>query len=258
MRKLDGKVAIITGGGGGLGSEASRRLAAEGARVVVADVDMAAATRVASELGDRGFAYHFDYRDEKSIKGLIDATIARWGRHDLLDNNGTATTAGDGPIETADAAVWDLVYQVTMRGYVLASKYAIPHLRAAGGGLIINMGSDSARSGDLQLSAYGAMKAAVLTLTQYIATQYGKEGIRCVSITPGLILTQTARSYIGEEGIAMMESHHLTPRLGIPADLAALVAFLASDESVFLTGINIPLDGGFLSHLPTTANLRRP
>lgn len=256
-RRLDGRVAIITGGAGGLGSAACKRLASEGARVVVADIDLEGAQRVAREIGENAWACQFDYRSEDSIRAMIDGTIARWGRLDVLDNNGTAPSAGDGSIEDAEAAVWDRMYEITMRGYMLATKYAIPHMRAGGGGIIINMGSDAARGGDLELSAYGAMKAAVLALTKYTATQYGKDRIRSVSITPGVILTEAAKTFLGEDGVRAMLDHHLTDRLGASEDLASLVAFLSSEESEFITGINIPLDGGYLSHLPTTADRRR-
>lgn len=255
--RLQGKVAIVTGGGGGLGSAACHRLVEEGAQVVVADVDFGAATAVAEKLGDRAIAVEFDYRDERSIDSLIGTTIETWGRLDVLHNNGNAPFKEDGPLETADSTVWDTIYQVTLRGYALATKHAIPHLRAAHGGVIINMGSGAALSGGLALSAYGAMKAGVLALTKYTATQCGKDGIRAVSITPGAILTDTARSYIGEDRLESMLDHYLTPRLGEPAELGALVAFLASDEAQFLTGINIPLDGGYLSHQPAIVDQRR-
>lgn len=253
MRGIEGKVAIITGGGGGLGGAAARRLVEEGARVVVADVVEDAAKRVADPLGENALPFVFDYRDLDSVQKLIDAAVDRWGRLDILHNNAVAMGGFDGTIEDADTAVWDLAYEVSIRGYMVASKLAIPHMRAGGGGVIINMGSDAALAGDTELSAYGATKAAVLALTRYIATQNGKQGIRSVSITPGVVLTDAARNHLGPEQIKQMEGHHVTPRLGEPADLAGLVAFLSSADAEFITGINIPLDGGYLSHMPTFA-----
>jgi NAD(P)-dependent dehydrogenase (short-subunit alcohol dehydrogenase family) len=175
-----------------------------------------------------------------------------------MHNNHTFGGAGgrDGAVEDADAALWDAAYESDVRGYMFGCKYAIPHLRAAGGGLIVNMGSDSARAGDLTLTAYGVTKAAVLALTQYVATQYGKDGIRCVSLTPGAMLTPSMEGAMGPEGVKLMERHHLTPTLGRPINIGALVAHLAGDEADFITGINIPVDGGLLAHNPTTADFR--
>jgi NAD(P)-dependent dehydrogenase (short-subunit alcohol dehydrogenase family) len=230
---------------------------AEGARVVAADINGHGAEQLAGELGDAATPYTFDLRDEAQVRDLIDSTVERFGRLDLLHNNAVTAGRSDGMVEDADAKTWDLAYEVNLRGYMLGCKYAIPHMKRAGGGVIVNMASDSALAGDMMLSAYGCTKAAVITLTQYVATQYGKDGIRCVSVTPGAMLTDSMRNHMGAEGVAMLENHHLTPRLGKPSDLAALMVYLASDESEFLTGINIPLDGGYYSHLPTTADLRR-
>jgi NAD(P)-dependent dehydrogenase (short-subunit alcohol dehydrogenase family) len=251
-------VAIVTGGAGGLGSATCRRLVEDGVRVVVADINGEGAAALVKELGDSASAFEFDYRDESAVKDLVDTTVNRFGRLDLLHNNAVGGhMEADGMVEDADAAVWDSAYEINIRGYLFGCKYAIPHMRSAGRGVIINMGSDAALAGDLWLTAYGATKAAVLTLTQYVATQYGKDGIRCVSITPGAMLTDSMRNHMGEEGVRMIERHHLTPRLGKPSELASLVAYLASEEADFLTGINIPLDGGYYSHLPTTADLRQ-
>lgn len=254
--RLDGKVAIVTGGAGGLGSATCRRLVAEGARVVIGDYNGPAAKALADELGDTALGFEFDYREETSVKQLIDTTIDQFGRIDLLHNNAVGEVAGDGAIADADAAVWDAVYAVNLRGYMLGCKHAIPHMKSQGQGIIVNMASGAALKGDLFLSAYGAIKAAVITLTQYVATQYGKDGIRSVSISPGAMLTDSMRNAMGEEGVRLMERHHLTPRLGNPSDLAALMAYLAGDEANFLTGINIPFDGGLLAHNPTVADNR--
>ncbi|MFC8663051.1 SDR family NAD(P)-dependent oxidoreductase [Streptomyces sp. NPDC057199] len=256
--RLSGKVAVVTGGAGGLGSATCRRLVAEGARVVVADINGPAAKMLAEELGESATGYEFDYRDEGSVRSLIDHTVEQYGRIDLLHNNavGGAAAGADGQIAEADPATWDAVYEISVRGYMLASKHAIPHMKEQQSGVIVNMASGSALKGDLMLSAYGTLKAAVITLSQYIATQYGKDGIRSISICPGAMLTDSMRNAMGPEGVKMMERHHLTPRLGAPSDLAALVAYLTSDESEFVTGINIPIDGGLLAHNPTVADQR--
>jgi NAD(P)-dependent dehydrogenase (short-subunit alcohol dehydrogenase family) len=257
MVQLRDKIAIVTGAAGGLGSETCRRLVAEGAHVVVADINGPGAGRLADELGDAAVAHEFDYRDEAQVRELIDSTVDRFGHLDLLHNNAVLSGPRDGLVEDAEADVWDTAYEINLRGYMFGCKYAIPHMRKAGRGVIVNMASDSALAGDMMLSAYGCTKAAVITLTQYVATQYGKDGIRCVSVTPGAMLTDSMRNHMGPDGVAMLEHHHLTPRLGKPSDLAGLIVYLASDDAEFLTGINIPLDGGYYSHLPTTADLRR-
>jgi NAD(P)-dependent dehydrogenase (short-subunit alcohol dehydrogenase family) len=255
--RLSGKVAIVTGGAGGLGSATCRRLVEEGAQVVVADIKAAAAAALADELGKSAVSFEFDYRDEASVKDLIESTVQQFGRLDLLHNNAVGgDLTHDGMVEDAVAEVWDAQYEITVRGYLFGCKHAIRHMKTAGHGVIVNMASDAALAGDLARTAYGATKAAVITLSQYVATQYGKHGIRCVSIAPGAMLTDSMRQHMGSEGVRILERHHLTPKLGNPSDAAALVAYLASDDAEFLTGINIPIDGGFYSHLPSTADLR--
>jgi NAD(P)-dependent dehydrogenase (short-subunit alcohol dehydrogenase family) len=139
---------------------------------------------------------------------------------------------------------------------MLACKYAIPRMRARGGGSIINMSSGSGLTGALSPTAYGVSKAGIITLTEYVATQHGKEGIRCNAIAPGLIVTPaTASSYASGPFGEMMLRHHLTPRLGTAADIASCVVFLASDEAAFITGQVIRVDGGMHSHAPYYADL---
>lgn len=225
-------------------------------KIVVADINGAAAKTLADELGPATAPFEFDYRNADSIKDLIDFAVDTFGKLDLLHNN-AVSASNDGPIEFADVEAWDAAYEVTIRGYMLACKHAIPHLRANGGGRIVNMGSDSALAGDLQLTAYGSTKAAVLTMTKYLATQVGKDNILCVSVTPGVMFHEGLRAGMPEPIQEMFLEHHLTPRLGRPADLAGIIAFLASSDADFITGINIPVDGGFYSHLPTTADFRR-
>ena len=254
--RLSGKVAIVTGGAGGLGSATVRRLVAEDARVVVADIRGDAAKTLADEFGKSALPVEFDYRDESSVQALVHETIRQFGRIDLLHNNAVGGAATDLAILDARTEDWDEAYEINVRGYMLATKYALPHMIEQKVGTIVNMSSGSALKGDLARTAYGVLKSAVITLTQYTATQYGKDGVRCVSITPGAMLTDSMRAAMGAEGIAVMERHHLTPRLGDPGDVAALIAHLTSDDSKFITGINIPVDGGLLAHNPTYADFR--
>ena len=262
VARLSGRVAVVTGGAGGLGSATCRRLAADGAAVVVADIEGGRAQALADEIGGDASAATVDVAEPESVRALIDGVVTEHGRLDVLHNNAAAsaaehisqdTTVVDTPLE-----VWDRTFQVNFRGYVLGCRYAIPHMLDQGAGVIVNTSSDAGRSGDVARTAYGCSKAAILALTEYVATQYGKRGIRCVAITPGAMLTAPMREVMGEEALAVLERHHLTPYLGEPEDVANLVAFLVSDEAKFLTGINVPLDGGYLSHQPTFADFSEP
>jgi NAD(P)-dependent dehydrogenase (short-subunit alcohol dehydrogenase family) len=195
--------------------------------------------------------------DEASVIAMVDAAVERLGGLDILHNNAADTRLSgtrDMPVERVDTQVWDAILRVNLRGTMIASRAAIPHLRRRGGA-IVNTSSGAALAGGLSHSAYSASKAALHSLTQSIATQHGKEGIRCNAIAPGLIVTPATRdTYAGSELGAVMLRHHLTPRLGRPEDIAAAVVFLASDEAAFITGQVICVDGGLLAHQPYVAD----
>lgn len=258
MHRLAGKVAIVTGGGGGIGSAVVRRFVAEGAKVAVADVFEDLAKAVAEPLGDAAFAVQFDASDPASVEAMVEATVARFGRLDILHNNAAMTDPGKSQLDT-DAVtipieIWDEIIDVNLRGYLLGCKYAIPHMIAGGGGSIINTASNSGTAGDLARIAYGASKGAIITMTKYIATQHGRQNIRCNSVAPGVVLTEALSKTV--PGLAeIIKRHILTPEFGVPDDIAALVAFLASDESRYITGENISISGGGLSHQPHYADL---
>jgi NAD(P)-dependent dehydrogenase (short-subunit alcohol dehydrogenase family) len=248
MRRLENKVAIVTGGGGGIGGATAHRLVSEGARVVVADINLARAREVAAAVGNDAIAVEYDAANTDSIKNLIETTIEKCGQLDILHNNAAVTapekqsqdtTAVDIPFE-----IWDLTLRVNLTSYMAASKYALPHMIARGSGAIINTASGSGSHGDLARIAYGTSKAAIINLTRYIATQHGPQGIRCNAISPGLILTAAAEKTVPE-------------LLGRPEDVAALVAFLASEDAGYINGQNITCDGGMTSHQPHVAELRK-
>ena len=258
MRRLQGRVAIVTGGAGGIGSATAQRLADEGATVIVADIDAAGAERVVAQLGGATSAFQFDAGDAASIEALIQAAVSRHGRLDILHNNAALTlpdlVRSDSTAPLVSLDVWDAVMNVNLRGYLIACKFAIPHMLQNGGGSIINTASGSGLVGDLSRIAYGTSKAGILSLTRYIATQHGRQGIRCNAIAPGLIVTPAARSAVPEL-LSIIARHVLTPRLGKPEDVAALVAFLASDEAGFINGETICCNGGSLIHQPHMADL---
>lgn len=258
MRRLEGKVAIVTGGGGGIGSAVVRRFVSEGARVAVADLFEHLAQAAARPLGDSALAIQFDAIDPASVEAMVEQTVSHFGRLDILHNNAAMTDPAKHPLDTDAVAIpieiWDEIIDVNLRGYLLGCKYAIPHMVKGGGGSIINTASNSGSAGDLARIAYGASKGAIITMTKYIATQHGRQNIRCNSVAPGVVLTEALdKTAPGLKEI--IKRHILTPDFGTPEDIAALVAFLASDESRYITGENISISGGGLSHQPHYADL---
>ncbi|MCA8088062.1 SDR family oxidoreductase [Burkholderia cenocepacia] len=260
MQRVKGKIAIVTGAASGIGAACAARLAHEGASVVVADLNLEGAQEQVRHIADSGghaVAARVDIGDECSIEALFDLTLKTWGGLDILHNNAAATSlssTADAAIEAIDVAVWDDTMRINLRGTMLASRRALPLMRSRGGGSIINTSSGAAQAGALGYSAYGVCKAGIENLTRYIAAQYGKQGIRCNAIAPGLIVTPVTRAYYAGELGEMMLSHHLTPRLGVPEDIAHAVVYLASDEAAFVTGQVFNVDGGLLSHQPYHAD----
>jgi NAD(P)-dependent dehydrogenase (short-subunit alcohol dehydrogenase family) len=258
MARLDGKIAIITGGGGGIGSAVARRFVAEGAKVAIADLFMDSARAAAAPLGDAALALQFDAGEPASIKAMVEATVSHFGGLDILHNNAAMTDPAKHPLDSTAVdipiEIWDEIIDVNLRGYLLGCKYAIPHMLERGGGSIINTASNSGSAGDLARIAYGTSKGGIITMSKYIATQYGKQNIRCNSVSPGVVLTAALEATV--PGLKeIIQRHILTPEFGIPDDIAALVAFLASDESRYITGENISISGGGLSHQPHYADL---
>lgn len=259
MRRLEGKVAIVTGGGGGIGGAVARRMVSEGAKVAVADVFAESAQRVAEPLGDDALAVQFDAASPESVKAMVEATVAKFGRLDILHNNAAMTDPAKSPQDTTAVdipiGIWQEILDINLTGYMLGCKYALPHMIAGGGGAIVNTASNSGTAGDLARIAYGATKGAIITLTRYVATQHGAQNIRCNSIAPGVVLTPALEKTVpGLKDI--IKRHILTPEFGTPDDIAALVVFLASDEARYITGENISISGGGLIHQPHYADLK--
>lgn len=259
MKKLENKVAVIAGAATGIGAACARRFVAEGARVVIGDLNIEVANQLADSLGDAAIAVQYDAADEASIKNLIDSAVTKFGALHILHNNVALTTkvAQTTDLNVTDIALstWEDIMRVNTTSFLLGSKFAIPHMLASGGGAIVNTASNSGRFGDLVRTAYGASKAGVISLTQHIAVQYGKQGIRCNAIAPGVIMTDAMKTL--PELVTLIEPHILTPEFGEPEDVAALATFLASDESRYITGQVISIDGGASIHHPQLADIMR-
>jgi len=261
---VKGKVALVTGGAGGIGSEVCRILGAHGAKVMVADLIEERAEALAEELQIKGVmaqSVRVDFSDESSILAMMAATLNTFGKIDVLNNNAALLTPEmaqrDLDIETMDTADWDATFLVNTRGTMIACREALKAMSAQKSGSIINTASNLALQGNVIQAAYSASKAAVIQLTRSIATSHGKRGIRCNAVLPGLSGTQSAFSHLPPELLQTVEEETLTPYLGAPEDSAHLIAFLASDEARYITGQAMASDGGTSTHIPGFARLQR-
>jgi NAD(P)-dependent dehydrogenase (short-subunit alcohol dehydrogenase family) len=257
---LSGKVAVVTGSGGGIGAATAELLAQRGASVVVADIDEPAAAATAGAISAQGLraeAHPVDVSDEGSVMSLLAWTHNEFGGLDVLHNNAAVMAPDvlgrDLDLDCLDTDVWDRTIAVNVRGPMLGCKHAIPYLRERGGGAIINTSSVAGRSGDVRFVSYGVSKAGVDLLTKCVASRYGREGIRCNAVAPGMVLTPTAQRTLTRAQIDGAMRHHLSPRAGRPDDIAQAVAFLASDAGSFVNGHVLYVDGGVSAHLPHCA-----
>ncbi|MDR1183571.1 MAG: SDR family oxidoreductase [Coriobacteriales bacterium] len=252
---LKGKVAIVTGANrmGSIGAAISYLFAESKARVIMTARNIDELNKVVRSFGHCGSGIstlYGDMTEESDIENITKVTAERFGHLDILVNNaGENGLCGDEDVVNLDVSVWDRIFETNARGTMLMAKHAIPLMIKEGGGSIINISSGFASVGHIAHTAYACSKAAINTLTRYIAAQYGPQGIRCNSVSPGLI--QTNGSSLMPESVAdAYRENCLLPRLGRPIDVAKLVGFLASDESDYMTGQNLIIDGGFGSHVP--------
>lgn len=248
--KLQGKVAIVTGAGRGIGHAIARRFLTEGARVVIAELDdaSAAAAELARETGGTCQFIHTDVGSEDDVQRLVKDTHARYGRIDVLVNNAGVEFAK--PVTTTSEAEWDWLMRVNLKGVFLCSKSVIPVMKEAGAGVIVNIASELGLVGDRGVAAYCASKGGVVMLSKAMAIDHGPDGVRVNCLCPGPVTTVLLEElFAGSEDPDAMrrgfEDSTVLGRLGTPDEVAAAAVFLASDESSFMAGANLVLDGGW-------------
>lgn len=251
--KLDGKVAIVTGGGQGIGAEMARALAAEGARVAVADIALDHAESVAAELGDKGLAVRVDVRDRASVDAMVQQVVAAFGRLDILINNAAVFELA--PILEITEAGFDRQFSINVKGTLLCIQAAARQMIAQGqGGKIINMASQAGRRGEALVGAYCASKAAVISLTQSAALGLIEHGINVNGIAPGVVDTpmwdEVDAGFAKYEGLQPGEKKRQVGlavpagRMGVPADYRGIAVFLASSDSDYIVAQTFNVDGG--------------
>ena len=251
MPRLSGKVAFITGGGGGIGRATAERFAQEGAKVVIAEIDKArgetaalSAHTFAKNSGGDALFIHTDIRERKQVEEALEETVRRFGGLHILHNNAGGSTAQDGPVTEAPEEEFWRVMRLDVYGTFLCSKLGIPYMIASGGGSIINMSSIVALRALPGRDCYTAAKGAVAAMTRSMAVEYASHKIRVNAIAPGVVLTERVKNLMKDaKDIEKLAATHLLG-LGLPEHMAEMAVYLASDESVITTGQVLSVDSG--------------
>ena len=263
MFDFSGQVAIVTGGASGIGGATARRLAADGANVLIADINEKAARKNASgirEAGGEAEVVLADVGDHADIVKIIDSAVEHWGRVDILVNNAYSPTAAHDTdiLETTEEA-WDSGLAVMAKALFLASKYAIPHMEKNRGGNIINISSVHGLLQAPGFLVYEASKSAVIGMTRQMAIDLGPRGIRVNAICPGHIVTESIQARMWDDnpsGYAFFEEQYPLRRCGKPEEIASAIAFLCSEQASFITGHALVVDGGLSIQLQENLGVR--
>lgn len=251
MKGLNGKAVLMAGGAGGIGSATSLRLAAEGARVAVGDLDQGAAEVVAADIeavDGEAFAFRLDIGDEASVASAVQATVKAFGGIDAVHVNAADlspdTIGNDSDAVEIDLDVFDRTIRTGLRGHLICAQHALPELVARGGGALVFTSSAAAFVGEPERPAYAVAKSGINALVRHIASKWGKQGVRANAIAPGLVLTDTVQQGLEESFRSMALKRSRSFRLGRPDDIAAMVAFLMSSDGEWISGQVISVDGG--------------
>ncbi|MGH3261320.1 MAG: SDR family NAD(P)-dependent oxidoreductase [Trebonia sp.] len=242
MGRLDRKIAIVTGAGQGLGRAVARRLAAEGATTVVADINEATAKETADAIGTTAIGVRTDVTDRQSVNALADQVVARFGRIDVLVNN-AGWDKGERFLDS-EPATWDRIVEINLYGVFNTLKKVLPIMAAQGGGKVVNLGSDAGRVGSSGEAVYSAAKGGVIAFTKAIAREVARDGVNVNCVCPGPTDTPLFASIGGEKLRDALVKAIPLRRLGDPDDIASAVAFLVSDEASFITGQTVSVSGG--------------
>jgi NAD(P)-dependent dehydrogenase (short-subunit alcohol dehydrogenase family) len=250
MGRLDGKVALITGAGSGMGRVATHAFVREGARVVAADVNGTAANETVAELGGKAAAVAGDVTKEADVQRFVQTAVDRFGKLDVLYNNAGIFDEADESVLTTTAAIWDKTMAINVKGIAFCCKYGIPELIRAGGGSVINIASFVALVGcTVPQDAYTASKGAVIALTKSLAVQFGPKHIRSNAICPGPIETPLMRDLLKDENKKRVRLNRVPlGRFGQADDIVQMAIYLASDESTWTNGAALVIDGGISSN----------
>jgi NAD(P)-dependent dehydrogenase (short-subunit alcohol dehydrogenase family) len=249
MTRHTGKVVLCAGSATGIGAATALRLGREGAKVVIGDVNQAGAQAIIDQIvaeGGEGLALEFDIAEPESVQALIAQTVSHFGGLDLMHVNATDRRLNrqDFDAVSTELEVFDRVHTVSLRGHLLCTRYGIPEILKRGGGAIVYSSSDASKAPANVRMSYGVAKAGLNALMRHVAFRWGKEGIRANAITPGSIVTDAMIGNTSEAERTEMARRVPSPRLGKPDDIAALVAFLLSDEAEWINGQAISINGG--------------
>ncbi len=247
--RLTGKVALISGGARGQGETEARMFVKEGAKVVLGDILIEQGQKVAADIvkhGGQALFVKLDVTKEADWQAVVDATVRTYGKLNILVNNaGIFHTEG---VEATSLELWNRVIAVNQTGTWLGMKYAVPAMRTAGGGSIVNISSGAGIVGTGMAAAYHGTKGAVRILSKTAAIEYAKDNIRINSVHPGVVNTEMVKDLLTQEGGQAIVQAHPLGRVGTTEDIAYGVLYLASDESSFVTGSELVIDGGFTAH----------